>query len=52
MLVPGARAHTLEKVAPRSLSSVFAVSISPLSEYLALDLIQRKESEGSEKQNV
>ena len=44
--------NTLEKVAPRSLSSVFAVSISPLSEYLALDLIQRKESEGSEKQNV
>ena len=37
-------AHTLEKVAPWSaISGCFAVCISPLSEYLALDLIQRKE---------
>ena len=36
--------HTLEKVAPWSvISGSFAVCISPLGEYLALDLIQRKE---------
>ena len=36
--------HTLEKVAPWSvISGCFAVCISPLGEYLALDLIQQKE---------
>ena len=36
--------HTLEKVAPWSvISGSFAVCISPLGEYLALDLMQRKE---------
>ena len=35
---------TLEKVAPWSvISGSFAVCISPLGEYLALDLMQRKE---------
>ena len=38
------KGHTLEKVAPWSaISGCFAVCISSLGEYLALDLIQRKE---------
>ena len=44
--------HTLEMSAAELGFRQFAVSISPLSEYLALDLIQRKEVKGPKKQNV
>ena len=43
-LETGCDTHTLEKVAPWSaISGCFSVCISPLDEYLALDLTKRNE---------